>query len=279
MKSYRFAKYHGLGNDYIVLEQADWPTLSPAEVRQICHRQRGVGSDGILWVNSEKRPFEVTIFNPDGSEAEKSGNGLRILSRYLFDGGLVQHDPFPVKTAGGMVTCRVVSATEIVVEMGKCTFMSGDLPATGPNREILREPLALSERSETVEIATVSIGNPHCVVLNRPASVTTAQALGPHIENHPLFPQRINVQFLEVIDRHRIRIEIWERGAGYTLASGSSSCAAAAVAVRLEYCLSPVTVEMPGGNLQVEIGPDYDIRMTGPAEPVMQGEMAAVLLS
>lgn len=261
----RFSKYHALGNDYLVIEPVEAPGgLTSQSIQTICHRNFGIGSDGILFgpTPSEKASFGLRIFNPDGSEAEKSGNGLRIFSRYLWDHGLVQGEEFKVETLGGVVRCTVhEKGRSVRVEMGKVSFRSGEIPVTGPDREVLNEFLSLGE--ERLRVCAATIGNPHCVVPLDEVSESIARLYGPRLERHPSFPNRTNVQFLQVLGRNRIRIEIWERGAGYTLASGSSSSAAAAVAHRLGLCEAEVTVEMPGGEIQIAIGPGFEISMTG----------------
>lgn len=273
----RFHKYHALGNDYIVLDPAEWPEKSPpppSRIRAICDRHFGLGSDGILWgpTLTPDTPYGLRIFNPDGSEAEKSGNGLRIFARFLWDQHSPQSPTLPIHTTGGLVSATVhAGARMITVEMGRVRFMSATIPVTGPSREVINEELDVAGVAFTYCAAT--IGNPHCVIPVPKVSAELAHQHGALIENHPLFPHRINVQFMEVIDRTRIRIEIWERGAGYTMASGSSSSAAAAVAHRLGFVDKHVAVEMPGGELQIEIGPDYAIRMTGSVNRVASGEL------
>jgi diaminopimelate epimerase len=268
----RFAKYQALGNDYLVIERASWGApLDPPRVRLLCDRHRGVGADGILLVESAAVPPRVRIVNPDGSEAEKSGNGLRIVARYLWDARRVGTVPFPVDTPGGIVTCRVHDGGETVsVDMGRVSFDSATIPLPGPPREVLREHLDLD--GVAIEFSAATVGNPHCVILRARVSEAETRAFGPRLETHPLFPNRTNVQFVEVVDRATIRIEIWERGAGYTLASGSSSCAAAAVAHRLGLVDARVSVQMRGGALAVEIGADWQVRQTGPVAPVFRGE-------
>jgi len=256
------AKYHALGNDYLVVEAAAWGDGGePERVRRICDRHRGVGSDGIL-VHVPGPTPRVRILNPDGSEAEKSGNGLRIFARYLFDRGLVGGDPFAVETAGGRVTCTVLDGGRSVsVDMGPVRFASEAIPVAGPPREVLREPIEVGGTS--LEFSGATIGNPHCVVLRDAVSADEARRLGPLLERDARFPNRTNVQFVEVRSRTRIRLEIWERGAGYTLASGSSACAAAAVVHRLGLCDARIEVTMPGGALAIELSPDFRARMTG----------------
>ena len=273
----RFFKYHALGNDYIVIDPKSFAAqLDEQNIKAICHRNFGVGSDGILYgpLSSERAQFCLRIFNPDGSEAEKSGNGLRIFCRYLFDQKLVQENKeFLVDTLGGVVRATIFNAGRMIqVDMGTVSFWSDAIPMTGPRREVIRENLGVGEK--TFNICAATIGNPHCVILLPEISDELAKTYGPHIETHPSFPKRTNVQFLQVIDRKNIRIEIWERGAGYTLASGSSSSASAAVARKLGLIDSSVTVHMPGGTLGIEIADDFAIRMTGPVTKVSEGVIA-----
>ncbi len=281
-----FYKYEGLGNDYLVLDPATWDMpLTPERIRLLCDRHFGLGSDGILLgplpvpAGSQGLLCGLRIQNPDGSEAEKSGNGLRIFARHLLDTGRVQGDaPFRVHTAGGIVECTVLERGRSVrVDMGCASFASAEIPVNGPAREAINEILELGGKS--LRFCCATVGNPHCVVLNQPVTEATANALGPLLETHPLFPNRTNVQFMEVLDRNTIRIEIWERGAGYTLASGSSSSAAAAVACRLGLCDGRITVKMPGGELKIEVADDFAIRMTGPVRAVARGEAAPDLMA
>ena len=269
----KFYKYHGLGNDYLVMNPAEiGRELTPDEIRLICHRNYGIGSDGILWgpLSSQKAEFKLRIFNPDAGEAEKSGNGLRIFSRYLFDCGLVGREPFKIETLGGVVRSRVhPGGKQIDVEMGAVSFDSAKIPVTGAAREVINETMKIRDREFVFCAAT--IGNPHCVLPLDDVSEKLARTFGPLIEQDARFPNRTNVQFMKVLDRRNIRIEIWERGAGYTLASGSSSSAAAAVARRLGLCDASITVHMPGGQLQITVHDDFSIDMTGPVIRIGEG--------
>lgn len=271
----RYTKYHGLGNDYLVIEPEEAEIdLSASRVRLICHRNYGVGSDGILFgpMKAGDADFALRIFNPDGSEAEKSGNGLRIFSRYLWDQGLVGEEPFLIHTLGGLVRAQVLDAgSKVRVEMGTASFNSSQIPVLGSVREVIKEKIEVDGVELTYCAATV--GNPHCIVLRDDISESEAKRLGPLIETDPRFPNRTNVQFMRVLDSATICIEIWERGAGYTLASGSSSCAAAAVAYRLGLCKAEITVRMPGGEINVAISHDYNITMTGPIVKVCEGSI------
>lgn len=277
----QFSKYHALGNDYLVIDPKHWPQeFSPAEIVRVCHRNYGIGSDGILWGPLPARdgaPISLRIFNPDGGEAQKSGNGLRIFCRYLFDQGMVKHEPFKVHTKGGVVEATVhPGGRSITIEMGQVSFDSTRIPVAGPPREVIRESLAVG--GETLTFSSASIGNPHCVIERPGTSISDVYRLGPQIETHACFPERTNVQFLTIRDRNNIGIEIWERGAGYTLASGSSSSAAAAVAHRLGLVDRSVTVHMPGGTIAIEIGDNYAITMTGPVTHVADGSLAKEML-
>jgi len=239
----KFSKYHALGNDYIVLNPEDFEgQLTPSQVKVICHRNYGVGSDGILLgpLETSECDFAVRIFNPDGSEAEKSGNGLRIFSRYLWDKGLVQEEPFTILTAGGEVRCQVhPGGKSVTVDMGRVSFDSTQIPVKGPPREVINEKIALNDEE-----------------LNR-----------------------TNVQFMKVLDRSNIQIEIWERGAGYTLASGSSSSAAAAVAYRLGLCDPQIAVHTPGGKIDITISSDFSISITGPVTKIAEGSISTEMFS
>lgn len=278
----RFVKGHGLGNDYLVMNQDEIGfEFSPLAIRRICHRNWGVGSDGILLlVPSVQADFGLRIFNPDGSEAEKSGNGLRIFAKYLWERGGLQKSPMRIETKGGPVeaVCHVVGGRvgEVTVEMGGATFRAPLIPMHGPDRDVVGVPLQVGERAFAV--TCVSVGNPHCVVFTDRLDDDEVRAWGPRIETHPAFPNRINVQFARVVGRDRVAIRIWERGAGYTLASGSSSCAVAAAAVRNSLTDGRVTVESPGGRLEIEVRPDYSIRLRGAVAEVCVGELAPELL-
>jgi len=281
-----FKKYHGLGNDYLVIDPnvRDF-AMTEANIRLLCNRNFGVGSDGILYgprfEGDAGSPMQNTalggpmpvlrIFNPDGSEAEKSGNGLRIFAKYLFEKRYVRGKSFQIKTLGGIVDVQVQDETAnlIRINMGKVTFISNEIPVAGPRREVVNEPLDIN--GTPYRVTCLSIGNPHCVIPMKEVSEETARALGPYVENHPMFPNRINMQIVRVIDRANIDIRIWERGAGYTLASGSSSCAAAAAVHRLGLVDNDVAVHMPGGALRIEIAPDGRIHMTGPVEGTFEG--------
>ena len=232
-----FFRGHGLGNDYIVMDPKELTfKLSPKNIKAVCDRNWGLGSDGILaLVPSKKADFGLRIYNPDGSEAEKSGNGLRIFARYLHATGKTKKKHFTVDTKGGLVTIdlhvdRHGDASAVTVEMGQATFKPAALPCTLAADELIQQPIDAAGR--TLSFTGVSVGNPHCVVFKQAGESWSREdllKLGPALENHPLFPKRTNVQLAVPTGPKEIFILIWERGAGETQASGSPSCAAASV--------------------------------------------------
>ena len=242
-----FFRGHGLGNDYLVMD-----------------------------------PLELTfkLFNPDGSEAEKSGNGLRIFARYLHATGKTKKKQFTVETKGGLVSIslhldRHGDAAAATVEMGRASFHPAALPCTLPMDELIQVPIEAAGQS--LQFTGVSVGNPHCVLFKKAGETWRREdllLLGPALENHPFFPKRTNVQLAIPTGPKAIFILIWERGAGETQASGSSSCAAASAAVRLGLVKGPVTVNMPGGSLNIEVAPDFSLTMKGPVEEVARGSLS-----
>ena len=265
-----YVKSHGLANDYIVMDPKDLPfALTPDAVRLICDRNRGVGSDGILVVSpGQGADFGVRILNPDGSEAEKSGNGVRIFAKFLREHGYTTKDRFTLHTLGGRVTCVLEHeqgrVAQITVDMGKARI---DDALT-----------SIDVDGRRIDVVSVNVGNPHCVVIVPDVSKVDVRGLGPKIETHKAFPNRTNVQFAQVRSRKEIQIEIWERGAGYTLASGSSSCAVAAACRHKGLVDDAVTMTMPGGQLGISIAADGEIRMRGPVEEICSGDLSSDLL-
>lgn len=267
----RFTKYHALGNDYIVVNPADLDhMIVPHEVRLLCDRHYGIGSDGILYgpLKSRSSDFAIRIFNPDASEAEKSGNGLRIFSRYLWDCGLVGNAEFSIETKGGDVRARIEDSGRVVsIEMGTVQFTHGCEEQPKPAAEVVH----VNDRS--FEFYRASVGNPHCVIPVGELSPALAKVYGPVIEKHKLFDNRTNVQFMKVINRNTIQIEIWERGAGYTFSSGSSSTAAAAVAYGLGFCDSTISVYMPGGVIEIAFRNAFMAIMKGAVCKIGEGNV------
>lgn len=277
-----FVKSHGLGNDYIVIDENHISfNLDPNAIMLICDRNYGAGSDGILLLSkSGPYKFNLKILNPDGSEAEKSGNGLRIFAKYLYEHGYTKEQQFDINTPGGLVNAQLEVQNDkvkfVTVDMGTATFKSTEIPVEGDEREVVNEELRIN--GEILDYTAVSMGNPHCVVFRDDIDEGYIKKLGPIIETHSMFPNRTNVQFAKVIDRNNIEALIWERGAGYTLASGSSSCAVAAAAVKNQLADNNVLISMPGGNLEITVGDDWKIKMRGGVEEVFTGKFSDDLL-
>ncbi len=277
-----FFRGHGLGNDYVVMDPKELSfRLTPSAIEAICDRHWGLGSDGILAiVPSKKADFGLRIFNPDGSEAEKSGNGLRIFARYLHATGRTKKTHFTVETKGGLVTIdlhldRRRDASTVTVEMGRATFAPAALPCTLPVEELIQQSIEAAGRS--LKFTGVSVGNPHCILFKEAGASWSREdllALGPALEHHAIFPKRTNVQLAVPTGAKALTILIWERGAGETQASGSSSCAAASAAVRLGLVTSPVVVNMPGGTLTIHVAPDFSLTMKGPVAEVARGSLS-----
>ena len=266
-------KAHGLGNDYLVWESG--PAVTADIALRVCHRHTGVGSDGILEpFPSDRADAGIRIWNPDGSVAEKSGNGLRIASWWLhtFRGAAAVHT---VDTGFDVVTSEV-DGTEVTVQMGTATFEPARIPTTTPLHET---PVQIGD--DTLRITAVGTGNPHAVAFFDAGDFDAGdldalpwRSWGPLLEHHALFPNRTNVQFARALSRHAVELRIWERGAGETSASGSSSCGVAAAAVRTGRCdPGDITLHMPGGILHVHVSPDYALTLRGPVAPVGRTEV------
>jgi diaminopimelate epimerase len=274
--SQQYARYQALGNDMVVLDPATFTLpLTPAAIRLICDRHLGLGADGICYGPlSGPRPRAMRFFNPDGSESEKSGNGLRVFARYLWDQGVAPGRDFDVWIAGEQIEVRLEdeAASTLTTALGRLSFYSSDIPVAGPPREVVEEERVLP--GATRRITAVTIGNPHCVLFQDMVSAAEARRLGPAIERDPLFPNRTNVQFAQVLDEHTLRIEIWERGVGYTLASGTSAAAVAGAAMRTGRGRSPLTIHMAGGSVAVAIDENWQVSLTGPVAAVCRGTLA-----
>jgi diaminopimelate epimerase len=271
---------HALGNDYLIVDGESFGVpLSPDVVRRLCDRHTGLGSDGILARTPAPAGFDAAlrIHNPDGSEAEKSGNGVRIFAKFLMDHGYATAErTVRIHTGGGPVeatmTERAADRTWLRVSMGHASFRPSDLPMTGDDAEWIRRPLRVGDRD--LEITAVSVGNPHAVVLGAPLEESFARRYGPLVESHERFPRRTNVQFASVVDRATVRALIWERGAGWTLSSGSSSCAVAAACVRSDLVDRRVQVVMPGGSLEVVVHDDWRLEQIGWAQEIAIGTLS-----
>ena len=259
-------KYHGLGNDYLIYDpNRNACELQERQVEALCRRNLGVGADGILYgpfFDGDK--MRVRIFNPDGSEAEKSGNGIRIFSKYLKDMGYVTEESYVLHTKAGetRVTFLNEQGDLMRVDMGYPEFVAKEIPVVVFEGEIVNESIFFGDNFYNA--TCVSLGNPNCVLMLEEVSQKKAMQLGPYVENSRYFPNRINMQLCQVLDRENIQIEIYERGAGYTYASGTGACAAAAASHKMGFVGDRVTVHMHGGELLVEFARDGRIDMTGP---------------
>lgn len=283
----QFFKGHGLGNDYIALDPKGLSfKLTPKNIQAVCDRHWGVGSDGILaLVPSKKADFGLRIYNPDGSEAEKSGNGLRIFGCFLYTTKKTRKKSFSVETKGGIVHIDLEfnkkgEVSGATVDMGRALFTPASLPCSLRPPELILQPVKAA--GESLRFTGVSVGNPHCVVFKTKGGKWTRADLlriGPELENHTIFPNRTNVQLAAATGPKSLSILIWERGAGETQASGSSACAAASAGVKLGLLKSPVTVSAPGGTLQITVDPQYNLTMKGPVAEVYQGHLTSSFLS
>ncbi len=287
--SRRFFKGHGHGNDYLVFEEGcGWPVTSLA-VEAVCHRWRGAGGDGIVALlagdgplgrrKARDEPFRLRMFNPDGSEFERSGNGLRILGTHLFRRGRVRKgDPFPVEVGGEVVEMEILAELEgglvdVAVDMGSVRF---GMEAVGGAKEALDEGRFLpGPHGEALDLQPVSVGNPHCVALRESLSQEDLGMLGPFLTGHKVFPRGVNVQLAHPRGEDRVEILIWERGVGRTTSSGTSACAAASACVR-RGVLPPgrIQVVMEGGDFFVTVSEDWTVRLQGPVHPVLEGELS-----
>ena len=268
-----FTKMHGLGNDFVVIDATREPVaLSPEDIRFLAHRRMGVGCDQVLVVEppgSDEALFRYRIFNADGNEVEQCGNGARCFARFVRDKGLTDRDEIPVETAAGLIVLRVQDDGQVSVDMGEPRLEPAEIPFEAKQQAVLY-PLQVGD--QTLQIAAVSMGNPHAVLMVEDVDRAPVEQLGPAIEHHPRFPNRVNVGFMQVVAPDHIRLRVFERGAGETLACGTGACAAV-VAGRLQGLLDErVRVDLPGGTLVISWqGAGTPVIMTGPATTVFEG--------
>lgn len=261
----RFAKWQGLGNHYLVIDRDDLPfPLTPSRARRLCDPHFGVGGDGILEVSSDAGVPRMTVWNPDGSQAENCGNGIRMVGRHLDEAGRLPADGVVV-TGAGPVRVRVRDDELVEVAMGRARFPAGE------RREQVRVG------SLVVDLTEISMGNPHAVI-EHPAPDEVVREWGPPLEVASRFPERTNVEFVRTEGPGEITMRVWERGVGETLACGTGACAAAVAAVRLSGMSSPVTVHLAGGDLMIDVDDDLEVTMTGPAEQLYRGEVSPALM-
>ena len=271
----RFTKMHGLGNDFVVFDGINQAvTLTPEQCRHIADRHFGVGCDQILLVEQSSRDgvdFRYRIFNADGGEVEQCGNGARCFVRFVHDHGLTDKTTIRVETASGIIEPRLLDNGLVKVNMGAPRFAPADIPFAA---EAEAMSYALKVGQHVIHIAALSMGNPHAVLKVNDLDNAPVDILGPAIESHARFPQRVNAGFMQVLTPHDIRLRVYERGAGETLACGTGACAAAVAGIRQDWLKSPVSVHTRGGDLVIEwAGQDQAVFMTGPAETVFEGEL------
>jgi diaminopimelate epimerase len=282
----RFTKMHGAGNDFVVLDETRGRlNLTRAQYRQLADRHFGVGADQVLSVRPSPAPgidFEYVIHNADGGEVEQCGNGARCFARYVVDKGLAQGERIRVQTLSGVIEPRLTADGRVTVDMGPPIFDARFVPfddaGLTPHPEggwhLWHLALGTSADSPIVPVAILSMGNPHAVQLVPDVDRAPVAEQGPRIEHHSRFPNRVNVGFLQVVDRHRVRLRVWERGAGETLACGTGACAAVVAGIRLGQLAQRVDVETRGGPLTIEwAGGEAPVYMTGPAVTVFEGEI------
>ncbi|MDD3338828.1 MAG: diaminopimelate epimerase [Lachnospiraceae bacterium] len=277
----KISKYQALGNDYLVIDPNRNKTqLVGKKIATLCRRSFGIGADGVLYgpIMKDGKMF-VHIYNPDGSETEASGNGIRIFAKYLVDHEYIKEKKFTIYTENGSVAVEMLNerGTEFKVNMGKATFAASEIPVAGDEREVINEPFLFND--QLYNATCTSVGNPHCVILMEKVTKELAKEIGPYVENNPAFQNRMNLQLLKIVDRKNIQIEIYERGAGYTLASGTGSCAAMAVAHRLGLVDDKVNVNQPGGTNEVDMDPDGTMHMIGTVGFVADMSLAEDFLS
>jgi diaminopimelate epimerase len=270
----RFTKMQGLGNDFVVLDGVhETIDLDPDAIRRLADRHFGIGCDQVLVVEKPTRPgvdFRYRIFNADGGEVEQCGNGARCFVQFVRAHGLTDKREIRVETAGGIIVPVLGDDGQVTVDMGVPSFRAADVPFVGGTGAVA-EPLEVD--GTTITVSVLSLGNPHAVQLVEDAEAAPVTSQGPRIETHPRFPRRVNAGYMQVIDRANIRLRVWERGAGETLACGTGACAAAVAGIRSGLLDSPVRVTTRGGELRIAWeGNGGPVLMTGPAETVFEGE-------
>ncbi|MCW8827719.1 MAG: diaminopimelate epimerase [Gammaproteobacteria bacterium] len=269
----KFTKMHGLGNDFVVFDAINQSvSLSTEQVRFIANRRFGVGCDQLLLVESAQQSgvdFRYRIYNADGSEVQQCGNGARCFARFVRDKGLSDKDAIVVETASGIITLHIEADGQVRVNMGKPDFNPAALPFRAEREQLVYE---IPVGDELLRIGAVSMGNPHAVLQVEDVTLAPVERLGPLLESHPLFPERVNVGFMQVVDKSHIRLRVYERGAAETLACGTGACAAVAVGHRWGLLADEVRVSLPGGELLIHwAGQGGELWMTGPAITVFEG--------
>jgi len=274
-----FSKYHGLGNDFILIDNRHQPNpcLAPEQAVWVCDRHRGVGADGVIFLlpGQGNSHYTMQIFNSDGSEPEMCGNGIRCLARFVAELEGTQTMTYRIQTLAGVITPQLQPDGQVTVNMGQPRLQAAEIPTTlgQPEAKVVDQPLEVAGQSWLV--TCVSMGNPHCITFVTDVAAVSLSVLGPQFEHHPAFPQRTNTEFIQVVQPDYLKMRVWERGAGPTLACGTGACAALVAGVLSDRCNRRATVELPGGSLEIEwSAPDQPVMMTGPAEKVFSGALS-----
>ncbi|MEI2578836.1 diaminopimelate epimerase [Scytonema sp. PRP1] len=276
-----FTKYHGLGNDFILIDNrsSSTPVITPEQAVKLCDRHFGIGADGVIFAlpGENGTDYTMRIFNSDGSEPEMCGNGIRCLAAFLADleGDAKKSDQYRIHTLAGVITPQLMADGQVKVDMGIPKLLAGEIPTTirPANEKVINQPLEVA--GKTWDVTCVSMGNPHCITFVDDVAAIPLEAIGPEFEHHPAFPQRINTEFIQVVRPDYVKMRVWERGAGITLACGTGACASLVAGVLTGKCERKATVELPGGPLQIEwLEIDQRLYMTGPAERVFTGKIS-----
>ncbi|MBD2136732.1 diaminopimelate epimerase [Anabaena sp. FACHB-1237] len=274
-----FTKYHGLGNDFILIDNRSslTPILTPQKSIELCDRHFGIGADGVIFAlpGQNGTDYSMRIFNSDGSEPEMCGNGIRCLAAFLteLEGVNRTKDSYRIHTLAGVITPQLTDDGQIRVDMGTPRLLAIEIPTTLAPAEfqVINQPLEVGDK--TWNVTCVSMGNPHCITFVEDVHQIDLEKIGPQFENHPVFPKRTNTEFIQVINRNYLKMRVWERGAGITLACGTGACASLVAGVLNDKCDRTATIELPGGSLEIEWSQSDDkIYMTGPAERVFTGK-------
>ncbi len=276
--SIEFAKYHGLGNDFILIDNrnSSEPAIAPEQAVQLCDRHFGIGADGVIFAlpGQDGTDYTMRIFNSDGSEPEMCGNGIRCLAKFLAEiDGKTSQAKYSFHTLAGIMTPALTADGQVKVDMGMPKLLASEIPTTlAPADEKVIDQLL--EVAGTWSVTCVSMGNPHCITFVEDVAAIELEKIGPQFEHHSVFPQRINTEFIQVVRRDYLKMRVWERGARATLACGTGACAAMVAGVLTGKCDRAATLELPGGCLQIEWSElDQRLYMTGPAERVFTGKI------
>ncbi|MEG6615227.1 diaminopimelate epimerase [Peptococcaceae bacterium 1198_IL3148] len=275
----RFTKVHGLGNDFVLVDYINGNDNPPGDLatlaRQVCHRSFGIGADGLvlLWP-SNTADFKMQILNSDGSEAEMCGNAIRCVAKYVYDHNIVNKVKISVETLAGIMVPELIvengSVTMVKVDMGQPRLEREQIPVIGATGQVINENIMIE--GESFGVTAVSMGNPHCVIFVPDLDRVPLTQWGPKLETHPAFPQKTNVEFVQVLNKRELKMKVWERGAGPTMACGTGACATAVAAVLNGLTEREVTVHLTAGPLVIEWADDNHVYMTGPASEVFTGE-------